>query len=562
MKNEVHPLSGATYTELGDGKVRVEKADKYGVFDWEGRHIEGDLQYADPHLLQWVGGPELPPRPAKKREQPEAEKSEAGDPGIIRRGGKRPRSTLDNAMAAEASYAGGIPKDGVIDETFTRYTGDPGRDTPDGPRSTGISFAELLELDQYPERIPDTLRRERSQPGGVRKVPTERYFARKWHDLEVERLWKRVWQMACHVDDIPEIGDYIVYDVAQLSWIVVRTGADEFKAYNNACLHRGRQLREFDGKQATEFRCPFHGWCWELDGSLREIPSEWDFPEVREDVGQLPEAKTATWGGFVFINPDPDCEPFEDFLGSLPAHYEKYDYETKHKQMHVAKVVRANWKTNQEAFMEGYHIIATHPQLMIYSGDGANHQYDSFDNWSRAVTLAVSTSPHRNMHPSREELSKSRNQMANMMRESLREVIGDRVDIYCDAELIDGQYNNLFPNFHPWGTFSRIVYRFRPYGDDPDMSIMEVMYLAPWPLDKPKPPAAPIHWLGPDDHWTDAPEMGALARVLNQDSYNLPKIQKGLKAKVNPYIYLAAYEEGKIRHFHHLYDQWVAYDEG
>ena len=63
---------------------------------------------------------------------------------------------------------------------------------------------------------------ERSQPG-VRKVPTERYYSQKWHDLEVERLWKRVWQMACHVDDIPEIGDYIVYDVAHLSWIVVRT---------------------------------------------------------------------------------------------------------------------------------------------------------------------------------------------------------------------------------------------------------------------------------------------------------------------------------------------------
>ena len=291
MKTEVHPLSGATYTELGEGKVRVDKAQRYGIFDWEGHHIEGDLMHADPHLLQWVGGPELPPRPSRNRGEPGEDKSEAGDPGIIRRGGKRARSTLDNAKAAEASYAGGASKDGVIDESFTRYTGDLGRETPDGARSTGISFLELLELDQYPERIPETLRMERSQPGGVRKVPTERYYSQKWHDLEVERLWKRIWQMACHVDDIPEIGDYIVYDVAHLSWIVVRTGAEEFKAYNNACLHRGRQLREFDGKQATEFRCPFHGWCWELDGSLREIPSEWDFPEVREDVG--PVARSA-----------------------------------------------------------------------------------------------------------------------------------------------------------------------------------------------------------------------------------------------------------------------------
>ena len=544
MKSEVHPLSGARYTELGEGKVRVEKAKKYGVFHWDGRHIEGDLQYADPHLLQWVGGPELPPDFVEN------------DPRRF----SRMRASSD-AAAAEAQYAGGTALAGELDEAFTRYTGDPGRETPAGPRSSGVSFMELLEGDQYPERIPATLRMENSLPGGVRKVPTDRYIEKKWHDLEVERLWKRVWQMACHVDDIPEVGDYIIYDVARLSWLVVRTGENAFKAYNNACLHRGRQLREFDGKQATEFRCPFHGWCWEIDGSLREIPSEWDFPEVREDAGHLREAKVGLWGGFVFINPDPDCEPFEDFLGDMPKHYEKYDYEKKYKQMHVAKVVRANWKANQEAFMEGYHIIATHPQLMIYGGDGANHQYDSFGNWSRAVTVAARTSAHRNIHPPREEIFATRHKMADMMRETLRETIGDRVDSYCDAELIDGQYNNLFPNFHPWGSFSRIVYRFRPYGDDPDMSIMEVIYLAPWPEDKPKPPAAPIHWLGPDDPWTDAPEMGGLARVLNQDSYNLPKVQKGLRAKQDPYIYLAAYEEGKVRHFHHLYDQWVAFDE-
>ena len=207
--------------------------------------------------------------------------------------------------------------------------------------------------------------------------------------------------------------------------------------------------------------------------------------------------------------------------------------------------------------MEGYHIIATHPQLMVYGGDGANHQYDVFGNWCRAVTVAARASAHRNVHPPKDEVFAQRRAMAAAMRENLRATIGDRVDIYADTELIDGQYNNLFPNFHPWGAFSRIVYRFRPYGDDPDMSIMEVMYLAPWG-DEPKPPAAQIHWLGPDEPWTDAPEMGGLARVLAQDSYNLPKVQLGLKAKVQPWINFAAYEEGKVRHFHATWDKWMA----
>ncbi|HCV00741.1 MAG TPA: hypothetical protein DGL25_06015, partial [Dehalococcoidia bacterium] len=118
MKSEVHPLSGATYTELGEGRVRVEKAKKYGIFQWDGIHIEGDLKHADPHLLQWVGGPELPPE------------FEESDP----RRGARMRMDRD-AAAAEAQYAGGTALSGDIDEDFNRYTGDPGRPTPAGPRS-------------------------------------------------------------------------------------------------------------------------------------------------------------------------------------------------------------------------------------------------------------------------------------------------------------------------------------------------------------------------------------------------------------------------------------------
>ena len=208
--------------------------------------------------------------------------------------------------------------------------------------------------------------------------------------------------------------------------------------------------------------------------------------------------------------------------------------------------------------MEGYHVLATHPQALLIGGDGANHQYDIFGNWCRAVTTAAGSSPHRGIHPDVDDIVARRTAAAEATRESLRPIIGERADIYCDAELVDGYYNNLFPNFHPWGAFSRIVYRFRPYGVDPDQSIMEIMYLSPWPEDQPKPPAAPIHWLNADEDFTLAPEMGPLARVLNQDVYNLPKVQAGLKSKVDPHIFLSAYAEGKVRHFHALYDQWMA----
>lgn len=84
----------------------------------------------------------------------------------------------------------------------------------------------------------------------------------------------------------------------------------------------------------------------------------------------------------------------------------------------------------------------------------------------------------------------------------------------------------------------------------------------PWPADKPKPPAVPIHWLSVDEDFTHSPGMRPLARVLNQDLYNLPKMMAGLRAKVEPAVYLSAYAEGKVRHFNMLYDRWLQLEGG
>jgi hypothetical protein len=137
-------------------------------------------------------------------------------------------------------------------------------------------------------------------------------------------------------------------------------------------------------------------------------------------------------------------------------------------------------------------------------------------------------------------------------REMWRPAVGDFVDEMCDAEFVDSFYFTVFPNFHPWGAFNRIMYRFRPNGDDHETSIMECMFLAPYDSSKPKPPAVPIHWLDFDDPWTDATELGLLARVFSQDVFNLPKVQRGLKTMRKPGVTLANYQESKLRHSHAL----------
>ncbi len=207
-------------------------------------------------------------------------------------------------------------------------------------RSAGISMAELLADDSHP--VTDVFRTESPLPPGNTRVPARVYYDQAWHDREVNELWSRVWQLACLEDEIPNVGDYHVYDIAHLSFLIVRTAPGEIKAYRNACLHRGRKLRTCEGRGAKNLRCAFHGWSWNLDGSLKEIPCQWDFPEVDEADYGLPEAKVGTWQGFVFINPDRDAAPLEQHLHGLAEHFTHLPFTHRYKAAHVAKIMACN----------------------------------------------------------------------------------------------------------------------------------------------------------------------------------------------------------------------------
>ena len=191
---------------------------------------------------------------------------------------------------------------------------------PGAARSPGLSYQQLLDTDTH--EVPKVLRLESSKFFGDADVSIDRYISREWHEREKERLWSRVWQFACREEHIPEVGDHTLYEIAGKSYIVMRSGPDEIKAFPNACLHRGRQLKQYDGR-CSEIRCPFHGFAWNVDGSLKDVPAQWDLPHVTEEAFHLPELRVGTWAGFVFVNPDPNAEPLEDFIGELADQFER-----------------------------------------------------------------------------------------------------------------------------------------------------------------------------------------------------------------------------------------------
>jgi phenylpropionate dioxygenase-like ring-hydroxylating dioxygenase large terminal subunit len=140
---------------------------------------------------------------------------------------------------------------------------------------------------------------------GVEDLPVARYISREFHELEMKRMWPRAWQMACHESNIPDAGDYTTYELGDRSWFLTRQKDGSIKAFVNACLHRGMQLVEGSGKLPA-IVCPFHGWSWNTDGTNRGVTERWDLPQLKDRDLCLPQAKVATWGGFVFINPDPN----------------------------------------------------------------------------------------------------------------------------------------------------------------------------------------------------------------------------------------------------------------
>lgn len=438
-------------------------------------------------------------------------------------------------------------------------------------RSPGPAYNDILATDTHV--VADHFFHESPGDFGTGEIPVARYTSREYYELEKQRLWPKIWQMACREEHIPAVGDTYLYEICDMSILIVRCAPDQIKAFWNVCRHRGRQLQSDSGRLEI-LRCPFHGFAWNLDGSLAFVPTAWDFPQIERDDFGLAEVRVDVWAGFVFINPDPDAQPLTQYLGEIVDHFAPWRLEDRFVEAHVAKVYHANWKVLQEAFVESLHVGATHPQQLVRLGD-TNSRYDCYENFSRALHPSGVPSPLLDWQPTQQEMLESmldvregeespiqlpdgvtlREFAARIGRESLRPALGAAADDLCDAELVDAMEYSVFPNFHPWASYQRVVYRFRPYGDDHEKSVMEVMMLSPFAGERPAP--AQCQWVGADESWTEPGVLGITGRILDQDSFNISKVQAGLRSTPLGGLTVGVYQESRIRHIHSLLDRYV-----
>ena len=273
----------------------------------------------------------------------------------------------------------------------------------------------------------------------------------------------------------------------------------------------------------------------------------------------------------------------EEFWVLSAAHYDRYDMENRYTGMWVAKKIPANWKATAEAFMEAWHSVTTHPQLLPFLGD-ANSRYDHIgDHFNRAITPSGVLSPHLAGKDQRYVLDKmnqfsggsdadtnrrfaaseeggdfdendplmARKVLADAGRKGFAEQYGYDYSDASDAEILDNFTYNIFPNFSPWiGYLPTLCYRWPP-GDTPDWCIMEIRLLFPTPKGEKRPKSVERLYI-PDDEpfaWAKDTMGEALAGVFDQDMANLPHVQTGMKAMKDGMMELGHYQDSRVRHF-------------
>jgi phenylpropionate dioxygenase-like ring-hydroxylating dioxygenase large terminal subunit len=400
------------------------------------------------------------------------------------------------------------------------------------------------------------------------RIPKQRYYSREFYDLEAELFWPRVWQMACRSEEIPKPGDFVEYEILDQSIIVVRLDSNTVRAYYNSCRHRGMKLVEGRGSRRS-FVCPFHGWCWGLDGSNTFVlrPEVFDESNLCADDLGLVSVRCDLWGGCAWINLDDDAPALRDCLEPFASVYDEWKVELLRTEWWKSCLLPVNWKLATAAFMEGYHVPQTHPQLLPTSHTPDTSSVHPIVQASlyfmRTLGSGMAGMTHENdvrIAEGLQDISLPDDPTEAMA--SWRSAVNDAVTKWHRARGCDfPDLNDLdrrgvndpigfcFPHYFLLPTYSSAAsYRIRPLG--PEETLFEVWSLTRFPADRSPGKPTPPEPLAPDDpSWPPIPA---------QDFSNLPGQQKGLHAKGFQFMRLSSEIEGLISNFERVVDGFLA----
>jgi phenylpropionate dioxygenase-like ring-hydroxylating dioxygenase large terminal subunit len=420
------------------------------------------------------------------------------------------------------------------------------------------------------------------------RIPAQRYYDETFFKLENEHFWPHVWQMACRLEEIPRVGDWVEYKILDKSVLIVRTKTG-IKAFHNSCRHRGVQFASGHGNcEKTGFVCPFHGWRWNMDGDNTFVFAREIFnPELlgKAEIALVP-CRVDTWGGCAFINFDDNAPGLIESLGPVAQRLDARNVEKLKVVGWWSTILPTNWKLAMEAFMEGYHVMMTHPQLYkVTTPDMDNFGPDSGGGVNRAdpknsrewlhyqlkqlrgVSVGMGGDIGGMMDPSELAIADSLKDMElpedrgaamqafygrlnheiTTQGRALKKPVFDLNQVAATTEFHAVEF--LSPHYFLLPMFTAMSsYRIRPV--TPETCQFELWSLEMRPEDEERdPPSGPL-WVKHDDP--------AVPEIPAQDYSNLPLQQLGLHAKGFEFMRLSKKYEGMISNFHRWVDGYIA----
>lgn len=196
-------------------------------------------------------------------------------------------------------------------------------------------------------------------------LPAWTYDHAEFHALELDHLLLPSWQIVCHESEIPRSGDYATLELFGERVAVVRDQNGAVRAFQNVCRHRAHAVVEGASGHCERFlQCPYHGWAYNFDGSLRAVPSESTFPALDKSSIALPPVAVELFHGFVFVRLAGNGPSVAERLA--PYTDELADYRLERMQpagMSWTQDVAIDWKNVMDNYLEDYHFITAHPGL-------------------------------------------------------------------------------------------------------------------------------------------------------------------------------------------------------
>jgi phenylpropionate dioxygenase-like ring-hydroxylating dioxygenase large terminal subunit len=203
----------------------------------------------------------------------------------------------------------------------------------------------------------------------ARALPAWTYGHPEMTRLEYERLIKPSWQIVCHVNSIPEPGDFVTLDLGRDSIVAIRDSQKQIQVFHNVCRHRGARILEGVGNTQAghcpgSITCPYHAWSYRLSGELIGMPVRESFPGLdRSQHGLKPVRMTVAFG-FVFACLAGDPPDLRSLWGSFGEDFNAHGFETLQplEPLYIEHW-DVDWKIAMDNYLESYHVPIGHPGL-------------------------------------------------------------------------------------------------------------------------------------------------------------------------------------------------------